>query len=212
LGDGVALVFNSTGMKIQFFQSASDFRGWLDKYHRKVDELWVGFYKRSSGKRSITYPESVDEALCYGWIDGVRRSVGASAYAVRFTPRKPASQWSALNIKRARALAAAGQMSAAGLRAIDAAQDQARTYSYAQRRTARLDEALERLFRANRKAWDFFVAQPPWYRRTSIFWVTSAKQEETRRRRLSALISDSQRGQWVKPLRRPGPKGEEKKR
>jgi uncharacterized protein YdeI (YjbR/CyaY-like superfamily) len=194
---------NRNSMKVSFFKSSSDFRRWLDAKHRKVRELWVGFYKKSASRPSITYPEAVSEALCYGWIDGVRRSVDPGSYTVRFTPRKPNSQWSAVNIKRARELVDAGRMRPAGLKTFEGAVDQPRAYSYEQRRDAVLDQRSERQFRANPSAWEFFQAQPPSYRRTCAFWVTSAKREETQAKRLATLIADSERGEIVKPLRRP---------
>jgi len=198
-------------MKVIFFPTPSDFRVWLEAKHENCLELFVGFYKKSSGKPSITYPEALDEALCFGWIDGVRRSVGADAYTVRFTPRKPKSQWSAVNIKRAQELADARRMHRAGLKAFEGATDQSRKYSYEQRRQSSFDTAAERHFRANRKAWDFFQAQPPWYRRTATFWVVSAKKEETRQKRLATLIADSERGRSIKPLARPSVPKRQKK-
>jgi uncharacterized protein YdeI (YjbR/CyaY-like superfamily) len=192
----------SKTMKLLFFPSSSDFRRWLNTGHRAVEELWLGFYKKSTGKPSITYSEAVDEALCYGWIDGVRKSIDSGAYMVRFTPRRGKSQWSAVNIKRAEKLVAAGRMRPPGLKAFEGAKDQPRTYSYEQRHKASFDKAMERQFRANRKAWDFFLGQAPWYRRVSTFWIMSAKQEETRKRRFSTLVSDCEHGLLVKPLRR----------
>jgi len=193
-------------MKLAFFKSAADFRAWLDPGHRGEKELWVGFYKKSSAKPSITYPEAVDEALCFGWIDGVRKSVAADAYTIRFTPRKPRSQWSTINLKRARELAAAGRMRPAGLEALAGAKGQRRKYSYEQRHHAKFPRQQERQFRANSRAWDFFQAQPPWYRRTATFWVISAKKEETREKRLATLIADCACGKPIKPLARPLPK------
>jgi len=192
----------SRDRRVVFFKAAADFRRWLDSEHQSWRELWVGFYKKSSGKLSITYPEALDQALCFGWIDGVRKSVDGDAYTIRFTPRQPASQWSAINIKRAQQLINSGRMCPAGLKAFAGAQDQPRKYSYEQREHAHFDNKSERLFLANRKAWDFFQTQPPWYRRTATFWVISAKKEETRQRRLSRLIADSERGQAIEPLRR----------
>ena len=189
-----------------FFKSPSDFRAWLSVGHHKHRELWVGFHKKSSGKPSITYPEALDEALCFGWIDGVRKSIASDAYAVRFTPRKPKSQWSAVNLKRAQELADAGRMHSAGLDAFAGAKDQPRKYSYEQRHKASFDAQQKRQFRSQRQAWDFFQSQPPWYRRTATFWVVSAKKEETRQRRLAALIEDSAQGKPIKLLTRPIPK------
>jgi len=166
--------------------------------------LLVGFYKRGSGKPSITWPESVDEALCFGWIDGVRRSLDGDGYTIRFTPRKPRSTWSAVNTKRASELIAQGRMRPAGLEAFEKRTgERSGTYSYEQRHTARLDEVYEQQFRANRKAWDYFQAQAPWYRRTAIWWVVSARREETRLKRLATLIAESERGRSIGPLSRP---------
>jgi uncharacterized protein YdeI (YjbR/CyaY-like superfamily) len=190
----------------KFFPSAADFHSWLAASYRECAELWVGFYKKSSGKPSMTYPESVDEALCFGWIDGVRHSHGDDAYLIRFTPRRPRSQWSAVNLRRARALQAADRMLAPGLEALRAAANQPRKYSYEQRDQARLSPTGQRLFRSNRAAWDFFQNQPPWYRRTATFWVVSAVKEETRARRLAQLIADSAAGRTMKPLTRKVPK------
>ena len=185
-----------------FFATSEKFRAWLEKYHRKRQALWVGFYKKSFCKPSVTWPESVDEALCFGWIDGVRKNIDDVSYTIRFTPRKPRSTWSAINIKRAKELQAAGRMSAAGLDAFARrSDDRSAIYSYEQRKSARLDDAQEKLFRANRPAWDFFQSQIPSYRRTAIYWVTSAKKEETRAKRLATLIGCSEQGKAIPPLR-----------
>lgn len=199
-------------MNIRFFKSRSEFRNWLESAAQKNGELWIGFYKKSSGRPSITYSESVDEALCFGWIDGLRKSVDADAYAVRFTPRKPGSQWSAINLQRVQKLTAAGAMRPAGLKAFDGATSQSRKYSYEQRHHARFDKQAERQFHSHPKAWDFFQVQPPWYRRTATFWVVSAKKEETRQKRLGTLIRDSESGQSIKPLQRPPVPKRQKKR
>jgi uncharacterized protein YdeI (YjbR/CyaY-like superfamily) len=193
-------------LKPQFFPTASDFRRWLEAHGCDAVELSVGFYKKSSEKASITYAEALDEALCFGWIDGVRNSLGANAYTIRFTPRKPKSQWSAVNIRHVERLKKAGRMCDEGLKAFEGATDQPRKYSYEQRNEARFDAASERRFRANRAAWDFFQAQAPWYRRTATFWVVSAKKEETRQKRLAELMSDCEHGQLLKELRRPASK------
>jgi uncharacterized protein YdeI (YjbR/CyaY-like superfamily) len=190
-------------MKPIFFATPSKFRAWLEKHHAESRELWVGFYKRDSGKPSITWPESVDQALCFGWIDGLRKSVDASSYTIRFTPRKADSTWSAINIKRAKELAAQGLMSPAGLKAFKKRlDDKSAIYSYEQRKSAQLSDGDERTFRANRRAWEFFQSQPAWYRRTTAWWVISAKKEETRARRLGTLIECSERGESVAPLAR----------
>ena len=193
-------------VKLLFFQSPADFRAWLDTRHWQCRELWVGFYKKSSGKPSITYPEALDEALCFGWIDGVRRSVDHDAYTIRFTPRQPKSQWSAVNIKRAQELLRAGRMCPAGLKAFAGAKDQPRKYSYEQRHQASFDQEQEQQFRGEGQAWDYFQKQPPWYRRTATFWVVSAQKPETRQKRLETLIQDCAHGRPIKPLTRPVPK------
>ena len=193
-------------MKPKYFQSAHDFHAWLEENYAVFPELLVVFYKKSSGRPSITYPEAVDEALCFGWIDGVRRSVNADAYTVRFTPRKAKSQWSAINIRHVERLTKAGRMQPAGVKAFQAAKEQPRKYSYEQRNAACFDKASECRFRANRAAWEFFQSQPPWYRRTCTFWVISAKKEETRQRRLNNLIADSEQQKSIRPLTRPVPK------
>jgi len=199
------------GARPTFFASPAEFRSWLDSSHDKCGELWVGFRKKSSGRPSITYPEAVDEALCFGWIDGVRHSVERDAYTIRFTPRKTRSQWSAINIRRAKELAGQGRMHAAGLKAFTGAENQPRKYSYEQREKASLDCEQERRFRACPEAWDFFQSQPPWYRRTATFWVISAKKEETRQKRLATLIEDSRHRRPIKPMTRPVPKRQKKR-
>jgi uncharacterized protein YdeI (YjbR/CyaY-like superfamily) len=198
-------------MKIVYFPSSSEFRKWLQQNHLKRDELLVGFYKKGSGRPSVTYSEALDEALCYGWIDGVRKRVDDSAYSIRFSPRKAKSRWSAVNIERVRQLTAEGRMQPAGLKAFAGAKEQPRAYSYEQRHAAKLAQADEQKFRANQAAWEFFQAQPPGYRRTITFWVISAKKEETRQRRLATLIDVSAReriidlltGKPVVPKRKP---------
>src|SRR5262249_32942816 len=173
-----------------FFATPAKFRAWLERHHAVRTELVVGFYKRDSGKQSITWPESVDEALCFGWIDGVRRSVGSDAYTIRFTPRKASSIWSAINVGKVAELTKQGKMREAGLRAF-AARTAAKTgvYSFERKEAAKLSAAQEKTLRANRRAAAFFDAQPPWYQRTATHWVISAKREETRERRLRQLIA-----------------------
>jgi uncharacterized protein YdeI (YjbR/CyaY-like superfamily) len=187
-----------------FFPTAADWRAWLERNHAETQELWVGFYKRLTGRPSITWPESVDEALCFGWIDGVRKSIDESSYVIRFTPRRSRSNWSAVNIKRAQELIATGRMQPAGLRAFEQRQDErSAVYAYEQRHSARLDEADEQQLRSNAAAWRFFQAQPPSYQKAAAWWIISAKQEATRRRRLATLIEDSANGRTVGPLTRP---------
>jgi uncharacterized protein YdeI (YjbR/CyaY-like superfamily) len=189
--------------KPTFFPTPAKFRAWLEAHHTKKTELLVGFYKKASGKPSITWPESVDEALCFGWIDGVRRSLGDDAYTIRFTPRRPSSIWSAINVGRVAALEKAGRMQPAGLRAF-AARTEERTgvYSFERNEAAKLTPAQEKVLRSNGKAAVFFDAQPPWYRRAAIHWVISAKREETVERRLAQLVADSAAGKTIPPLTR----------
>jgi uncharacterized protein YdeI (YjbR/CyaY-like superfamily) len=177
-----------------YFESAADFRAWLDANRETVDVLWVGYYKKSTGRPSITHAEAVDEALCYGWIDGIRKSVDADSYANRFTPRRTGSNWSRINIERVGELTAQGRMQSAGLKAFEQ-RDQARpTVSSADERVQQLDTASEQQFRANEVAWTFFQAQPPGYRRLTTAWVMSPKGEAARARRLAAVIEDSAAG------------------
>lgn len=179
-------------MKPSFFPSAAGFRGWLDRHHASAAELLAGFHKKESGRGGITYPEALDAALCYGWIDGVRKRFDAESYTVRFTPRKPGSLWSAVNIARVRELIAQGLMQPPGLRAF-AERNERKT----ERREGQLDPVLEAALRANGKASEFFAAQPPGYRKTAVFWVMSAKKEETRARRFAHLIERSAAGARV---------------
>jgi uncharacterized protein YdeI (YjbR/CyaY-like superfamily) len=181
-------------MKIKYFKSANDFRGWLRKNHAPTQELWAGYYKKSSKQPSITWPESVDEALCFGWIDGIRKRVDDLRYTIRFTPRKRGSIWSAVNIKRAQELSDKGLMEPAGMAAFNARKEnKSGIYSYEQR-SANLDAPYEKRLRQNKVAWDFFYAQPPSYRKAIGWWVVSAKQEATRLKRLEKLIKESARG------------------
>jgi uncharacterized protein YdeI (YjbR/CyaY-like superfamily) len=187
-----------------FFATPAEWRAWLDQHHESAREVAVGFWKKGSGKASMTWPESVDEALCFGWIDGVRRSLGDDAYTIRFTPRKARSTWSAVNVRRARELIALGRMTPAGLTAFEGrADDRTGVYSYEQRAADLEGDYAERM-RANRRAWEFFQSRPPSYRKAAAWWVTSAKKEETRLKRLATLIDDSARGRTIAPLtRRP---------
>ena len=176
-----------------YFASPGEFRDWLEKNHRSAAELWVGYHKKGTGVPSMTWQESVDEALCFGWIDGIRRSVDGDRYTIRFTPRKPRSNWSNINIERVAELTKLGRMTPAGREAFEA-RDEKRDYSYEETRRRELSPEQEKTFRSNRKAWAFFEAQPPGYRKTLIFWVTSAKKEETRTSRLNRLIAESAAG------------------
>ena len=186
-----------------FFETPQDFRAWLRAHHNGAGELWVGFHKKSSGRPSMTWPESVDEALCVGWIDGLRKRIDESSYMIPFTPRLTNSTWSAVNIGRVAELTKQKRMRAAGVRAF-ARRSEKRSgiYAYEQRQTAAFDPVAEERFRANAKAWAFFQAQPAWYRRTATWWTISAKKEETREKRLAQLISDSAAGVSIRELRR----------
>ena len=195
---------NKTQPNPIFFAKPSELHTWLEKNHDKASEIWVGFHKKSSGKPSITWPESVDEALCFGWIDSVRRSVNDTSYANRFTKRKARSTWSAVNIGRAKELISLGRMQPAGIKAFEQRTDErSAIYSYEQRQSAKLSDPFEKRFRVNKKAWEFFRAQAPWYQRVAAFWVVSAKREETRLKRLAKLIKDSENQRTIPPLTRP---------
>jgi uncharacterized protein YdeI (YjbR/CyaY-like superfamily) len=180
-------------VQAKIFDSAAEFRDWLEKNHDQFDELWLGFYNKRTDKKSITYRDALDEALCFGWIDGVRKSINETTYKQRFTPRKPKSYWSGVNIRRAHELAKLGRMASPGVKAFKQRTSDSGNYSF-ESRPKKLPTAYEKQFKASNKAWEFFRAQAPWYQRTSSFWVLSAKQEATRQRRLATLISDSDKG------------------
>ena len=186
----------------KYFRNAQELRAWLEKHHDSAAELWVGLYKKDSGRRSITWPELVDQLLCFGWIDGIRKSVDEISYTNRVTPRRPGSNWSAVNLRRIAQLIAAGAVHPAGLQAYET-RDPARAQRYSfERDDAQLDAQMVKEFKRNPQAWQFFTSQPPFYRRTAAWWVTSAKREATRLRRLETLISESAAGQRIGPLRR----------
>jgi uncharacterized protein YdeI (YjbR/CyaY-like superfamily) len=187
-----------------FFGSPEEFRAWLDEHHATATELLAGFHKKSTGRPTMTWTESVREALCFGWIDGIRRGLGDESYTIRFTPRKPRSNWSSLNVRHVEELIREGRMTPAGLAAYDArTPERTGVYSFEQRHAARLEPEQEERFRADPKAWEFFQAQPASYRQTAIYWVVSAKREETRARRLATLISDSAAGRRLAQLTPP---------
>jgi len=192
-------------MQPTFFATPDEWRAWLARHHDTVPELWVGFHKRGTGRPSITWPESVDQALCFGWIDGVRRRLDDERYVIRFTPRRDGSVWSSVNLARVEELKQLGLMRAPGLRAHEARRPaRSGIYSYEQRKSAVLPEPLERRFQRNRKAWAYFLAQPAWYRQTAVWWIVSAKKEDTRERRLATLIEDCAAGRPIKQLDRRG--------
>jgi uncharacterized protein YdeI (YjbR/CyaY-like superfamily) len=192
-------------MQPTFFATPADFRTWLQEHHQSERELLVGFYKKGSGRPSITWPESVVEALCFGWIDGVRRTIDGESYSIRFTPRKRGSIWSAVNMRLVEELIRDGRMQPAG-RAAWEARDPAKSavYSFERKEPAQLDADADARFRANAQAWSFWQSQPAGYRKTALHWVTSAKREDTRARRLETLIADSAAGLRIASLRRPG--------
>ena len=191
----------SSPSKPRFFATSAEFRVWLIEHHERETELIVGFYKVSSGKPSMTWSESVDEALCFGWIDAIRRSLSEDAYTIRFTRRKPKSIWSAINVAKVEQLTAQGKMHPAGERAF-ALRTAARTgvYSFERTETAKLTAAEKRSLQKQKQAWAFFQAQAPWYQRTALHWVVSAKRDETRTRRLATLIEDSAGGRRLAQL------------
>jgi uncharacterized protein YdeI (YjbR/CyaY-like superfamily) len=179
-----------------YFETRADFRRWLETNQAREHELLVGFWKKGSGEPSIDWPEARDEALCFGWIDGVRRSLGEESYTIRFTPRRPKSVWSRVNIARFEALQAAGQMTPAGERAFAEGHEQTDHYSY-EKAPRELAPEEERLFRENEAAWADWERRPPGYRKMVLHWVTSAKRPETRARRLATLIEDSAAGRKI---------------
>src|SRR5436190_13650607 len=181
-------------MKIKYFRTPAELRQWFEKHHETEQKLQVGYYKKGSDKQSITWPESVAEALCFGWIDGIRRSVEADSYTIRFTPRKQTSVWSTINIKLAQKLINEGLMRPAGLEAFKARREnKSGIYSYEQR-TASLPEPYLSELKKNKAAGDFFEAQAAWYRKQISWWILSAKKEETRVSRLQKLIAESAAG------------------
>src|SRR6266566_785755 len=182
-------------MNPKFFKTPSAFRKWLAAHHAKETALWVGFHKKNSGKPSITWPESVEEALCFGWIDGIRKRIDEASYQIRFTPRKPISTWSVVNIKIAQKLIKEKRMQPAGLKAFAARKEyRSGIYSYEQR-SPELVEPYAGKFKRNKAAWKFFQAQPPSYRKMMNWFIVSAKLEETRLKRLDKLIEASAREQ-----------------
>jgi uncharacterized protein YdeI (YjbR/CyaY-like superfamily) len=198
-----AAMGNSSVMQVTTFERPEDFRRWLERHHDSAPELWVGYFKKASGRASMTWPQSVDEALCFGWIDGVRKRIDDERYTIRFTPRRVGSVWSAVNIGRVAVLSDEGRMRPAGLEAFEARrEDWSGIYSYEQRDQAVFPDAFEERFRAEEEAWAWFEAQPKGYRQNTIRWVMTAKREETRERRLATLIADSAAGRRIAPLRR----------
>jgi uncharacterized protein YdeI (YjbR/CyaY-like superfamily) len=186
-----------------FFESAAEWRAWLEQHHETATEVWVGMWRKAVG-RGMTWSEAVDEALCFGWIDSVAKRVDDERRMQRFTPRKPTSNWSAVNVGKVEQLRAEGRMRPAGEAAFARRRtDQTGVYSFERRDEAAFTPAQQAQLEANPEAWAYWQARPPGYRRTATHWVVSAKREETRARRLAALIEDSAAGRPIKPLRRP---------
>lgn len=179
-------------MEVKFFKNKQEFRKWLEKNHQSENELWVGYYKVRSGKQNMTWSESVDQALCFGWIDGIRKSIDHESYCNRFTPRRPNSNWSDVNIQKVEALIKNGLMNAAGLAIYNQRREtKSRVYSF-ENKPQKLPEAYEKLLKANTQAYDFFSAQAPSYQKTIVHWILSAKQEKTQISRLEKLIQNSE--------------------
>jgi uncharacterized protein YdeI (YjbR/CyaY-like superfamily) len=186
-----------------FFKSPQEFYDWLEEHHETESEVYVGMYKKHTGKRAMSWSEAVDQALCFGWIDGRANAIDEDSYMQRFTPRRPGSNWSQINIAKVAKLTEEGRMRPAGLKAFEARSEaNAVPYSYEEREKASLTDEFKRRLRANQAAWQYWEARPPGYRKQATFWVMSAKREETRERRLNQLIEDCASGQHIKPLRR----------
>jgi uncharacterized protein YdeI (YjbR/CyaY-like superfamily) len=189
-------------MEVKFFATPKEFNDWLANNHDKLSEQWIGFYKMKTGIPSITWSQSVDEALCYGWIDGLRKSIDEKSYKIRFTPRRPKSIWSAVNIKKIAELTKLGKMKPAGIEAFKKLdKKKAKVYSF-ERKNIVLDEAFEQKIKANKKAWNFFQTLPLSAKKPSIHWVMSAKREDTKLRRLNILIESSEQDLRIPLLRR----------
>lgn len=188
-------------MKEIYFASSDEFRNWLQDNHDSATEIWVGFYKKKTKKVGISYKESVDEGLCFGWIDGIRKSVDDERWKIRYTPRTSTSIWSQVNLKRIKELIEMGRVEPSGMKAYEQ-RDEKLTNQYSfEQENAELSPEYEAQFRANEKAWQYFQDQRPSYQKQTIWWVVSAKKEETRQRRLETLIEDSENGEWIKSMR-----------
>jgi uncharacterized protein YdeI (YjbR/CyaY-like superfamily) len=185
-----------------YFSSPDEFRAWLEEHHETATEVWVGYWKKATGKPSLVWSQAVDEALCFGWIDGVLRGIDDERHIQRFTPRKPASNWSAINVAKVERLRAEGRMRPAGEAAFARRRDdRSGIYSYEQRHNARLEPDEQARFEANAAAWEYFTSRPPSYRKPALWWVVSAKKPETRERRLATLIEQSAAGEPINQLR-----------
>jgi uncharacterized protein YdeI (YjbR/CyaY-like superfamily) len=183
-----------------FFPTQKQLRKWFEKNHKTEKELFVGYYKVSTDKHSVTWSESVDEAICFGWIDGIRKNIDEESYCIRFTPRKPTSNWSAINIKKVEELTRLGLMKPEGLKAFSFRKEsKSKIYSY-ENTAVEFDKSFEEKFKSNRKAWLYFQSMPPSYKKITTRWVMSAKQEATRIKRLKELIHDCALGKKIKAM------------
>jgi uncharacterized protein YdeI (YjbR/CyaY-like superfamily) len=188
-------------MKPTFFKGQNELRKWFEKNHHKEKEIWVGFYKKDSGKANYSWSQSVDQALCFGWIDGIRKSIDEYSYMIRFTPRNSKSNWSAINIKKIKELTKLGLMDPAGVEAYKKREDKrSEVYSFEQDKV-KLSKKYELIFKSNKRAWKFFQSLPPSTKKPSIWWLMSAKKEETKLRRLDILIKSSEKEEKIPPLR-----------
>lgn len=187
---------------IQHFDSPAQFREWLELNAETSNEVWVGYYKKNSGKKGISWEQSVEVALCYGWIDGIRKSVDSESYANRFTPRNPRSNWSAINIKKVEELKKLGLMKPSGLKTYEARIPERCETDSSEKAKVEFSEALQNIFKENTKAWEQFNSMTASYKKSATQWVISAKQEATKLKRLQLLIADSEKGEKILPLRR----------
>ncbi len=196
---------------VTFFGTQAELHDWFGKFHDNLQELWIGFHKKNSKRKTVTYSEALDEALCFGWIDGIRKTYDENSYTIRFTPRRAGSNWSKVNIAKAEELIASNQMHSSGLKVFNERKNKsAGRYSY-EERSRELDKDFIKKFSMNKKAWDFFQAQAPYYKRVVSWWVMSAKREETRLKRLTVLIDSSEKGQKIPAMQRPGENNQERK-
>jgi uncharacterized protein YdeI (YjbR/CyaY-like superfamily) len=187
-----------------YFESPAAFRAWLEEHHETATEVWVGMWKKATGKQGMSWSQAVDEALCFGWIDGIAKRIDDERHKQRFTPRKPTSNWSAINIAKVATLRAEGRMRRAGEAAFALRRDdRTAIYSHEQRKNPQLEPAEQAQLEADAAAWAFFSSKPPSYRKPALWWVISAKKPETRARRLATLIADSAAGRTIKPLTPP---------
>ncbi len=188
---------------ITFFENQAYLRKWFEANYKESKEIWIGYYRKGTGKPSITWKESVDEALCFGWIDGIRKKVDDESFTIRFTPRNPKSVWSKINSERIMELKKLKMVTAIGWDLFQKRDKiKSEQYSFEQRNTIKIPSGYLKTFKKNKKAWDFFSSQPPWYKKTAFWWIVSAKQETTRSRRLNQLIDDSENLRTIPPLTR----------